>query len=31
MRKTWRKGNPPALLLEIETSAAAMENNVTVP
>ena len=31
LERVWRKGNPPALLLEMKVDAAAMENSMEVP
>ena len=31
LARTWRKGNPPALLVGMQTGAATVENSMEVP
>ena len=31
MERVWRKGNPPTLLVGMQTSTATMENSVEIP
>ena len=31
MLRVWRKGNPPTLLVGMQTSTATMENSVEIP
>ena len=31
LERMWRKGNPPALLVGMETDTAVMENNMEIP
>ena len=31
LERVWRKGNPPTLLVGMQTSTATMENSVEIP
>ena len=31
LERVWRKGNPPALLVGMQTGAAMMQNTMAVP
>ena len=31
LERVWRKGNPPTLLVGMQSSTAVMENNMEIP